>query len=66
VYLDNILIFSNSLEEHRQIICLVLDCMCEHKLYLQPETCEFEKTKIKYLGVIIPHNKVEMDPVKIV
>jgi hypothetical protein len=65
VYLDDILIFTNSLEEHRRITCLVLDCMCEHKLYLRPEKCEFEKTKIKYLGVIISHNKVEMDPVKI-
>jgi hypothetical protein len=37
----------------------------EHKLYLRLEKCEFEKTKIKYLGVIISHNKVEMDPVKI-
>jgi hypothetical protein len=65
VYLDNILIFTNSLEEHHRITCLVLDCMCEHKLYLRPEKCEFEKTKIKYLSVIISHNKVEMDPVKI-
>jgi hypothetical protein len=39
--------------------------MCEHKLYLQPEKCEFKKTQIKYLGVIILHNKVEIDPVKI-
>jgi hypothetical protein len=65
VYLDNILIFTNSLEEHYQITHLILDHMCEHKLYLQPEKCEFEKTKIEYLGVIISHNKVEMDPVKI-
>jgi hypothetical protein len=40
--------------------------MREHKLYLRLEKCEFEKTKIKYLGVIISHNKVEIDPVKIV
>jgi hypothetical protein len=39
--------------------------MREHTLYLRPEKCEFEKTKIEYLGVIISHNKVEMDPVKI-
>jgi hypothetical protein len=39
--------------------------MHEHKLYLWPEKCEFEKTKIEYLGIIISHNKVEMDPVKI-
>jgi hypothetical protein len=65
VYLDEILIFTNSLEEHCQITCLVLDRMREHKLYLRPEKCEFEKTKIEYLGVIISHNKVGMDPVKI-
>jgi hypothetical protein len=65
MYLDNILIFTNSLEEHHQTTCLVLDCICEHKLYLQPEKCKFEKTKIEYLGVIISHNKVEMDLVKI-
>jgi hypothetical protein len=65
VYLDDILIFTNSLEDHRQITCLVLDRMCEHKLYLRLEKCEFEKTKIEYLGMIISHNKVEMDPVKI-
>jgi hypothetical protein len=39
--------------------------MCEHKLYLQPGKCEFEKVRIEYLSVIISHNKVEMDPVKI-
>jgi hypothetical protein len=65
IYLDDILIFTNTSEEHRWITCLVLDCMCEHKLYLQLEKCKFEKTRIEYLGVIISHNKVEMDPVKI-
>jgi hypothetical protein len=65
VYLDDILIFTGSLEEYHRITCLVLDCMRKHKLYLRPEKCKFEKTKIEYLGVIIPHNKVEMDLVKI-
>jgi hypothetical protein len=65
VYLDDILIFTNSLEEHRRVTCLVLDRMHEHKLYLRLEKYEFEKTKIEYLGIIISHNKVEMDPVKI-
>jgi hypothetical protein len=65
VYLDDILIFTNSQEEHRRITCLTLDRMREHKLYLRLEKCEFEKTKIEYLSIIISHNKVEMDPVKI-
>jgi hypothetical protein len=63
--IDDILIFTSSTEEHHHITRLVLDRMCEHKLYLRPEKCEFEKTQIEYLGVIISHNKVEMDPVKV-
>jgi hypothetical protein len=65
MYLDDILIFTNSLEEHRWITRLVLDRMREHKLYLWPEKCESEMTRIECLSVIISHNKVEMDPVKI-
>jgi hypothetical protein len=65
IYLEDILIFTNLLEEHHQITCLVLNHMREHKLYLWPEKCELEKTRIEYLGVIISHNKVEMNPVKI-
>jgi hypothetical protein len=40
--------------------------MREHKLYLWPEKCEFKKTRIEYLDIIISHNKMEMDLVKIV
>jgi hypothetical protein len=65
VYLDDILIFTDSFEEHCQITHLILEHMHAHKLYLQPEKCEFGKTKIEYLSVIISHNKVEIDPVKI-
>jgi hypothetical protein len=65
VYLNSILLFTNTSEEHRWITRLVLDHMCEHKLYLRPEKCKFEKTRIEYLSVFISHNKVEIDPVKI-
>jgi hypothetical protein len=50
VYLDDILIFTNTSEEHHRITHLVLDRMHKHKLYLWPEKCEFEKTRIEYLG----------------
>jgi hypothetical protein len=65
IYLDNILIYTTSLEEHCRITRLVLECMCEHNLYLQSEKCDFERTRIEYLGVIISHNHVEIDPVKV-
>jgi len=51
--------------EARPSTALVMDQLCENKLYLCDEKCEFEKEHIEYLGVIILHNKVEMDPVKV-
>jgi hypothetical protein len=42
-----------------------LQVLEDNQLFLKPSKCEFEKTKVEYLGVIISHNSVEMDPVKI-
>src|SRR5947207_888756 len=39
VYLDDILIFSNDLQEHHHRTRLVLQKLCKHKLYLKPEKC---------------------------
>jgi len=64
VYLDNILIFTETLEEHWKITHCILELLEKHKLYLCPDKCEFEKTTIEYLGVIISHNSIIMDPVK--
>src|ERR1700678_2111721 len=65
VYLDNILIFTETLEEHREVVKKVVNLLYIHNLFLKPEKCEFERTEIEYLGVIISHNSVCMDPVKI-
>ena len=65
VYLDDILIFTETLEEHQKVTHHVLGLLEKHKLYVCPNKCEFEKTTVKYLGVIISHNSISMDPVKI-
>jgi hypothetical protein len=65
VYLDDILIFTKTLDEHRQVTRRVLGRLAEHELFLRPEKCEFEKTRIEYLGLIISEDHVEMDPVKV-
>jgi hypothetical protein len=62
IYLNDILIFTNSLEEHRRITRLVLDRMHEHKLYLQLEKWEFEQIRIEYLAVIISHRQAPDEP----
>jgi transposase InsO family protein len=65
VYLDDILIFTRTLEEHREVTRRVLDLLRQHKLYLRPEKCEFERTSVEYLGLVISHDTVAMDPVKV-
>ena len=65
VYLDDILIFMETIEQHHEVTRRVLKLLEENKLFLKPDKCEFEKTKVEYLGVIISHNSVEMDPVKV-
>ena len=42
-----------------------MEVLRANKLYLRAEKCEFEQTRIEYLGVIISHNHVEMDPTKV-
>jgi hypothetical protein len=65
VYMDDILIYTPTLAEHRKIVCEVLQRLQDHDLYLKQEKCEFEKQEIEYLGMIIRQGEVCMDPGKV-
>ncbi|SJL16886.1 uncharacterized protein ARMOST_20416 [Armillaria ostoyae] len=65
IYLDDILIFTKELDEHRRIVRRVLQKLRENKLFLKAEKCEFEVLQTEYLGVIISEGQVRMDPVKL-
>ena len=65
IYLDDILIFSNSTEEHQQHVRLVLERLRKNKLYIKLEKCEFHRTEIQFLGYIISPQGLHMDPNKI-
>ena len=58
VYLNDILIFTSDLTEHREITHEVLACLEKYDLYLRPEKCKFEKTEIEYLGLLISEGKL--------
>jgi Reverse transcriptase (RNA-dependent DNA polymerase) len=65
IYMDDILIFSSDLNEHRRTVKQVLQRLIDNNLYMKPEKCFFEKESIEYLGMIISHNPVHMDPAKV-
>ena len=64
VYLDDILIFSKSQEEHREHLQLVVDLLRKHKLYAKLSKCEFEQAELQFLGFVISGDSVKMDPKK--
>jgi Reverse transcriptase (RNA-dependent DNA polymerase) len=65
IYMDNILIFANNQEDLQKYMKMVLQRLWEHNLFLKPKKCEFNKTMMKYLRLIIQEGKLSMDPVKL-
>ena len=64
-YLDDVLIYSTTREEHRNHVKLVLDKLRNAGLQLDIEKCQFEAAEIKYLGLMISRRGISMDPMKI-
>jgi hypothetical protein len=65
VYMDNILIFTNDKRLHAKITHQVLQILKDNNLYLKPEKCEFDKTEVKYLGIIVSEGRLCMSPNKV-
>jgi hypothetical protein len=65
VYLDDILIFNRTWEEHMRHIQQVLSTLRQHKLYANLEKCSFGMNKVQYLGYIVDEHGVHVDPAKI-
>ena len=64
-YLNDILVYSNSEAEHIEHVNKVLLKLKKAGLYLNIDKCEFHVTTIKYLGLIITTEGIQMDPDKI-
>jgi hypothetical protein len=65
VYLDDILIFNKTWEEHMRHIQQVLSTPQQHKLYDNLEKCSFGMNMVQYLGYIIDEHGVHVDPADI-
>ena len=65
VYIDDIIIFSKSFEDHLRDVSLTLDRLIEANLQLKPSKCHFFQEKLKYLGHVVSEQGVAPDPAKI-
>lgn len=64
-YLDDILIYSDNLADHRKQVRLILKKLSDAGLFVKPEKCEFETTKTTFLGFVISQKGISMDPEKV-
>ena len=65
VYLDDILIHSDTLEEHCHHVCEVLLWLWNNKLYACEDKCSIHDDTVEYLGFILSLNGLTMDPSKV-
>ena len=63
-FFDDILIYSKFWEEHVQHIDKVLQLLKEKQLYAKPSKCFFGVKEVEYLGHIVSHEGVKVDPNK--
>ncbi|WVZ48709.1 hypothetical protein U9M48_000128 [Paspalum notatum var. saurae] len=64
VFIDDILIYSKSEEEHKEHLRIVLNRLREHKLYAKFSKCAFWLKEVSFLGHILSEKGVAVDPSK--
>ena len=65
VFIDDILVYSKSLEEHREHLRIVLQILRENQLYAKFSKCEFWLEQVAFLGHIVSKEGISVDPAKV-
>ncbi|GKE73672.1 putative reverse transcriptase domain-containing protein, partial [Tanacetum coccineum] len=65
VFIDDILIYSKSKEEHEVHLKLILDLLKKEKLYAKFSKCEFWPQEVQFLGYVVNQDGIHVDPIKI-
>ena len=65
IYLDDIIIFSSTFDEHMERLQAVFERLQEHNLKLKPSNCELFKGRVSYLGHVVSDEGIHTDPAKI-
>jgi len=65
VFVDDVLVGTDSEEGHDEIVAEVLKWLEENNLYVKPEKCSWKTSKVNFLGVIMGQRKIEMEEEKV-
>ena len=65
VFVDDVLVGTDSEEGHDEIVEEVLKRLEENDLYVKPEKCTWKTNKVKFLGVVMGQGKIEMEEEKV-
>ena len=65
IFIDDIQVYSKTKEDHVKQLRVMLQKLREHKLYAKYSKCEFWFTEVSFLGHILSHNGILVDPSKI-
>ena len=65
VYLDDIMIYSKTPEDHREHTKLVLEALRKHGLFAKAEKCRFDQAEVEFLGYLVSRDGVRMDGGKV-
>jgi hypothetical protein len=64
-FIDDILVYSRSEEEHEEHLRLALQKLREHRLYAKLSKCEFWMKQVAFLGHVISKGGISVDPSKV-
>ena len=65
VFVDDILIYSKSEEEHEDHLRIILQALREHQLYAKFSKCKFWHAEVRFLRHVVSASGVSMDPEKV-
>ncbi|XP_052171604.1 uncharacterized mitochondrial protein AtMg00860-like [Diospyros lotus] len=65
VFIDDILVYSRSEEEHEKHLRVVLGILKENKLFAKFKKCEFWLERVVFLGQVVTAQGIEVDPSKV-
>ena len=65
VYLDDVLVFGRTVEEHNTNLTQVLERLRHVGLRLKPKKCRFGLTEVEYLGHVVSARGIQTDPRKV-